>query len=301
MADDDKDGVERALARLVGVTEQSGNLRNDLRKDILEAVSTLRNYFVQVQTELEAKTAAHKELERQVRESREEIQRLRGAQSNTMGQVAPSLDEIRQEHRLAQQQLLPPTKLYSEVAKAECMVDKRYKLSVNTKSNHTPEAIKYIIKTSINPTNMKVGICAFRSQRDCRVLLETKSKEEIELLYADIKAKCSQHLDVHIHKLKNPSLIIYNVPEKITKENSDEIIATQNPELNLCEGDVKPKFITKGRRNTRNLVAEVGPLVRRQIFKTKLKIGWHICKAEDYVVVNRCYNCSGYNHKANQC
>jgi hypothetical protein len=117
----------------------------------------------------------------------------------------------------------------------------------------------------------------------------------------DIKTKCSQHLDVHIHKLRNPSLIIYNIPEEITKENAEEIIATQNPELNLCEGDVKPKFITKGRRNTRNLVVEVGPLVRRQIFKTKLKIGWHICNAEDYVVVNRCYNCSGYNHKANFC
>jgi TolA-binding protein len=188
MADDDKECVERALASLVGVTEQSGNLRNDLRKDILQAVSKLRDYFSHVQTELEAKTAVHKELERQVRESREEIQRLRGTQSNRMGQVAPSLDETRQENGRAQQQL-PPRKLFSEVAKAECMADKRYKLSVKTKSNHTPEAIKSIIKTNINPTNMKVGICAFRSQRDGRVLLETKSKEEIELLYADIKDK----------------------------------------------------------------------------------------------------------------
>jgi hypothetical protein len=77
MADDDKDDLERALARLVEVTEKSGNLRNDLRKDILEAVSSLRNYFMQVQTELEAKTAAHKKkLEREARESRKEIQRV---------------------------------------------------------------------------------------------------------------------------------------------------------------------------------------------------------------------------------
>jgi len=33
MADEDKDGVERDLARIVEVTEKSGNLRNDLRKD----------------------------------------------------------------------------------------------------------------------------------------------------------------------------------------------------------------------------------------------------------------------------
>ena len=54
---------------------------------------------------------------------------------------------------------------------------------------------------------MKVGISAFRSQRDGRVLLDTKSKEEIELLYANVKDKCRQHLDVHINKLRNPSII----------------------------------------------------------------------------------------------
>jgi len=69
--------------------------------------------------------------------------------------------------------------------------------------------------------NMKVGLCAFSSQRDGRVLQETKSKEEIELLYADIKDKCSQHLDVHIQNPRKPSIVIYNVPEVITKENAE--------------------------------------------------------------------------------
>jgi hypothetical protein len=102
--------VDNALARL-GVTEKSGNLRNDLRKDILEA-----------------KTAAHKELEREIRESREEIQRLQGAESNKVGQVMPPSDQIRHEHRGAQQLLLSEGRrqLYSEAAKAEGMVDKRY-------------------------------------------------------------------------------------------------------------------------------------------------------------------------------
>jgi len=55
VSDETKDSVERALARLVRVTEKSGNLWNDLKKDILEAVSSLRNYLVQIQTELEEK------------------------------------------------------------------------------------------------------------------------------------------------------------------------------------------------------------------------------------------------------
>lgn len=98
MANDDKDGVERGLARLIGVIEKSGNLRNDMRKDILEAVSSLQNYFVQVQSELEAKPAAHKELEREAKESREEIQSLWDAGSSKMGHVVPPLDQIQHEH-----------------------------------------------------------------------------------------------------------------------------------------------------------------------------------------------------------
>ena len=89
--------------------------------------------------------------------------------------------------------MLPPDgkarKLYAEVAKTEGSAEKRYKLMVKTKTNHSCEAIKNIIRTSINPTSMKVGICAFRSLRDGRVLLETKSKEEIELLHTNINDK----------------------------------------------------------------------------------------------------------------
>jgi len=40
----------------------------------------------------------------------------------------------------------PAGKLYSEVAKAEDGVDKRYKLTVKTRTKHSPEAMKNIIK-----------------------------------------------------------------------------------------------------------------------------------------------------------
>jgi hypothetical protein len=83
---------------------------------------------------------------------------------------------------------------------------------------------------------MKVGICAFRSLWDGRVLLETKSKEEIGLLHTNINDKCSHLLEANILKLRNPNLVIYSVPEEVTVENAAEIISIQNPELNLNAG-----------------------------------------------------------------
>jgi len=45
MASAGEDAVKDALNVLVNVTEKSGNLRNDLKEDILKAVSNLRKEF----------------------------------------------------------------------------------------------------------------------------------------------------------------------------------------------------------------------------------------------------------------
>jgi hypothetical protein len=93
--------------------------------------------------------------------------------------------------------------------------------------------------------------------------------------------------------------VVCNIPEEVSIENAEEI--TQNPEQNWNAGHVKPKCIYRGKRNTKNLVIEVGPQTRQKIFNTKLKIRWHICNTKDHVVVSRCFKRSRYNHRASGC
>ena len=62
--------------------------------------------------------------------------------------------------------------------------------------------------------------------------IETGSKEEIDTLQRDINAKWGDKVIVNVHKLRNPRLVIYNIPEDITENIGDTLIA-QNPELNL--------------------------------------------------------------------
>ena len=184
MADDTEDGVEGAFKCLVSITERSGNLRKDLKKEILEAVSSLRHHFVQVQTNLECKREENKVLELEVKACKEEIQRLRTWATSRMGQVAPSMDTEQRETVTCQVPASAGTaeKLYSEAVRTEGRREKRYRLMVTSRTNHSGHAIKAIIKTSVNPTSMKVGICALKSLRDGTVTVETKSKEDIELL-----------------------------------------------------------------------------------------------------------------------
>jgi hypothetical protein len=147
---------------------------------------------------------------------------------------------------------------------------------------------------------MQVGICALKSLRDGRVIMETKIKEDIELICTNINDKCNQLLEVSIQKHRNPRIVIY-IPEEVNVENAEEIMKTQNPELMINAEEVVPKFTYRGKRNVKNMVIEVGPQTRQKILSTKLKIDWHISNTRDCIVVSRCYKCSRFNHKSSEC
>jgi len=50
MADEEEQQVENAFDILVSITEKSGNLRKDLKQDILKSVCTLRKVFAKMKT-----------------------------------------------------------------------------------------------------------------------------------------------------------------------------------------------------------------------------------------------------------
>jgi len=108
-------------------------------------------------------------------------------------------------------------------------------------------------------------------------------------------------LEVIQHKLRKLRLIIYSVPNEITTENVAAIIKTQNPELLTNGEDTEAKYMFKNRKGRHNIVVEVGPPIRKQILQSRLKLGWEICNAADYLIPTRCYRCSRYNHKHYDC
>jgi len=182
------------------------------------------------------------------------------------------LDQMQQNSRSGARQVPPSEgrrrKLFSEVMKGE--EDRRYKITLKAKNgSQSPEQIKLQLKKDINPTDIKLGIKTLQPLRDGRILIETRSEEEINSLSSVIGTKCGEQLEIIKHRLRKPRLIIY-ISEEITIENVTAIIQAQ----------------------TYNIVIEVGPQTQKQILQTKLKIGWEICNVEDYLVPTRCYRCS---------
>jgi hypothetical protein len=171
---------------------------------------------------------------------------------------------------------------------------KRYKITIRSKHALPPEEIQQLLKAKINLSEIKVGVTTLKSLND-RVLVETNSIGETEALGLEIEAKCGEDLEPHIHRLRKPCIIIINVSEDIDTTNIQDAIIEQNPELNLTKGSTTAKFIQVTKRKYRNAIVVVGVDTRRTILHRKIKIGWHICKTDDYVMATRCFKCSKYN------
>lgn len=294
--------VDDDLSKIVDAMDASGNMKKSLKNIILETVSSLRNNVVNLKNSVRDINDQKMKLESEVNEVKRELEALK--KKGNKNSVTPSSSWISPSPplRCSEEQVLPPTrrseKLYSQAVNNN---QKKYKLTVRSRSNESPEAMKIIIKSKINPTDIKVGISAFKSLRDGRVQIEAGSKEEIETLGLHINQKCGGQLEASIHKLRNPRIVIYNIPDEISIDNAEATLRAQNPELNLENEDITPKFTYQTKRQTRNMVIEARAEARKKILKSKIKLGWLICNSADYLVANRCFRCSRYNHRAQEC
>ena len=106
-----------------------------------------------------------------------------------------------------------------------------------------------------------MGVKTFKSCNS-GVIIETNSKEGIEALDKEIRAKCENELEVSVHTRRKPRLVIINVPEDISTTNIEDTILRQNPDLSLQKGNIVAKFIYVTKKY-RNAVIEVGADTRK--------------------------------------
>jgi hypothetical protein len=161
--------------------------------------------------------------------------------------------------------------------------------------------IKTVLRENVNPTEMMVGIKSLKSLTDGRVLIETGSLNELNMLSSTISIRCGEDLEVTVPRLWKPRMIIYNLPQEITADNLEDTLLSQNLELGMGKGDIVTKFKYKTKRGQINMVVEVGSETRKKLLGKKLKLGWLMCGVADYLVAKRCFKCSRFNHRQQDC
>ena len=261
MADEVEDEVEQALNVVVFTTEQSSNMKKALKQKIIETVSTLRALFVKIKASGDSKTSEINNLTKQVDKLETELKQCKEKETNRQHTPSPAgattlEEEVVTEHctpstvtspeltDVALRHVALPTEKTSKSYATAVRETKAtaFKMTVKSRGEHTPDSIKQMLKANINPGDIKVGVKTFKS---CNrgVIIGTNSKEEIEALDQEIRAKCGEELEVRVHTRRKPRLIIINVPEGISTNNIEDTIIRQNPELNLQKGSIVSKFI----------------------------------------------------------
>ena len=195
-------------------------------------------------------------------------------------------------------------RLYSEAVSGNQQKraeQKTFRLTVKSKSGHSIEHMKTLVKTKVNPVDMKIGITTFKGLRNGQLLIETHNKQEIDSLSKTINELCGEELEATTPRRRNPRLIIYNVPDELNIENAKELIMKQNSELCVEKEDITPRYLFKDKRKANNLVIEVNSITRMKFLGKKMKLGWNMCNVDDYIKINRCYKCSKFNHRAQDC
>jgi len=66
-------------------------------------------------------------------------------------------------------------------------------------------------------------------------------------------------------------------------ENVRETLMNQNPEINLSDRILEPKFCYTTKWGNRNLIIEVDSSTRIKLLQTRAKMGWTVCKLDDYI------------------
>jgi hypothetical protein len=320
MADEVEDKVGNALNLVVSTTEQSSNMRKALKQNIFETVSTLRSLFVKLKDSEDRKTSEINKLTKQVGDMETELKRCREKQAKE--HRTPSLAGATELDDSGARRLCTPSTASCPEPSEETMRHvallnyktsrnfavsvpeskvKTYKMTVKSRGAHPPDTIKQILKTKINPGEINVGVNTFKLFNG-GVLIETNSKEEIEVLDKEIQAKCGDELEANVHMLRKPRLIILNVPEDISTTNIENSILRQNPDLNLKKGSIAAKFTYVKKKMHRNAEVEVGGGGnQKDTTIQQSELGWQICKIEDYLVATRCFKCSNFNHRTQDC
>jgi hypothetical protein len=235
MAEDVYEGIVNALNVIVSTTESSGNVKKELKTTIFDTVSILRKLFVKLLDTNESNARKITELERQVGNTNAMRGEVTGRTGNYTAEPSSAPAEmqvtntnafrgevtVRTNNYIAEtssaparvpsnqlERMVSPSggakaMLYSVVVEGKTILNS-YKLTVTSKDNETADKIKEMLKSNINPTEIKVGIGSLKTLRDGRVQIETGSIQEAETLTNKIKDKLGDKMETNIQRLRKP-------------------------------------------------------------------------------------------------
>lgn len=184
---------------------------------------------------------------------------------------------------------------YAKITSGEALV-------IRPKNKQEAKKTQDIIKMSVQPAELQVGVTQFKGLKDGGVLIKCKTKEDIEKVKKTAEKKMGKDYQISMPEQKNPCIKVLDFEENLEPDKLLEYIVHQNAELELKLENMRVLTIKK--MKTRYMaIIECDPVTHRAIIGSgSLSIGWTpFCRIFEYVKLYRCFKCGGFNHKAEKC
>lgn len=160
------------------------------------------------------------------------------------------------------------------------------------------------IKNKIDPASIPIN--NVRSVSNGGIIIECQSKTAADTLRQETIEKLGSEYDVSTPSGMNPRVKVIGLSEELSNEQIINYIRTQNDcvsdsaELKFIKLE-ESKNINKKYRKFNCIVEMDGTTYSKCMEQGKLNIKWDRCYIVEAVQVTRCFNCSGFNHVADNC
>lgn len=198
-------------------------------------------------------------------------------------------------------------KSYSETARE----DKESILIIKPMKNeevNSSEDTKRDIKKKIDVSKLGVGITKMKKVTRGAVVVGCENKSQAEILKNKVNKELGEKYVIQAPMKKKLKIKIFDV-EQEDSENEPELWEKITEQNGFRKGSVHGKILhvaKNGRRNGKNqgmtVIAEVDEETHKNLLgEEKLKIGWNMCRVQNYIGLLRCFKCCGFYHFAKDC
>lgn len=188
---------------------------------------------------------------------------------------------------------------------SETLNKNREILLIKPKNDQNNEITRKDLKVNIDPSKLAIGVENVKNIKNGGVIINCSDANSKGIMKNKVVEVMGDKYKVEEGQLKKPKIMIVGAEEDFLEMENEEVlkaIIEQNNKNWDGKVSVVKKYSKRNKKNSTNIVIEVEPDIHVNILKTgKINIGWKKCVTYEYFDITRCFNCAGYNHKANKC
>ncbi|XP_027195032.2 uncharacterized protein LOC113789658 [Dermatophagoides pteronyssinus] len=190
------------------------------------------------------------------------------------------------------------------------MIPKQEKtIIIKPNNNIPPPTIEYKIRDVIKQSDQKVKINKMFSKKNCVIIKVPNIEQDPQSIIDKINNHeiTKDNCKAYAAKMRDPTILVKNVPSDTDLDHITEEITDCNQELNGLKDEINYLFKLKYGDNTAknmNVVLRVSPKVYNIItnqMQNKIYLNFQGCYVQTKIFVRQCQKCFEFNHKTTDC